>query len=97
MAGMKTFKGGVHPHDFKDLSKEQGIQDAPTPDVVYLSLRQHIGAPSKPIVKPMQEVKKGEMIAEPGGFVSAALHAPVSGKVKSISKEMPHQVRRMTC
>ncbi len=95
MAGMKTFKGGVHPHDFKDLSKEQGIQDAPTPDVVYLSLRQHIGAPSKPIVKPMQEVKKGEMIAEPGGFVSAALHSPVSGKVKSINKEMPHMMGGM--
>ncbi|GAB4157373.1 MAG: electron transport complex subunit RsxC [Planctomycetota bacterium] len=96
MAAMKTFRGGVHPHDYKELSKDQRIQPAPSPDVVYLSLRQHIGAPSKPIVKPMQEVKKGEMVAEPGGFVSAALHSPVSGKVKSINKEMPHMMGGLT-
>ncbi len=87
----RTFKGGVHPHDYKELSKDRPIEDAPAPDVVFVSLRQHIGAPSKPVVKPGDEVKKGQLIAEPGGFVSAACHSPVSGKVKSI-KPRPHMM-----
>ncbi len=88
---VKTFKGGVHPHDYKELSREAHIEDAPTPDVVYVSLRQHLGAPSKPVVKAGDEVKKGQIVAEPGGFVSAYAHSPVSGKVKAVAPA-PHMM-----
>jgi electron transport complex protein RnfC len=49
-----------------------------------LPLSQHIGAPSKPVVEVGQRVRRGQMIAEPGGFVSVALHAPVTGEVTAI-------------
>ncbi|MDZ7816178.1 MAG: electron transport complex subunit RsxC [Planctomycetota bacterium] len=90
MPKILTFsKGGIHPKDKKELAKHKPISDAPKPDIVHVAIRQHIGAPSKPIVKPKQEVKKGELVAEPGGFVSAAQHSPVSGTVKFV-KDVPH-------
>jgi len=73
------------------MSKDQPIKQAPTPDIVYLSLRQHLGAPSKAVVKVGDLVKKGQIVAEPGGFVSSAVHSPVSGKVKEI-KPHPHMM-----
>jgi electron transport complex protein RnfC len=47
-------------------------------------LSQHIGAPAKPVVTKGDVVKVGTRIAEPGGFVSAAIHSPVSGKVLKV-------------
>jgi electron transport complex protein RnfC len=45
----------------------------------------HIGAPAKPVVKVCDLVKVGTLIAEAGGFVSAPIHASVSGKVTKIT------------
>ena len=47
-------------------------------------LGQHIGAPAKPVVAKGDVVKVGTKIAEPAGFVSAAIHSSVSGKVAKI-------------
>ncbi len=80
-----TFKGGVHPEEGKILAKNQPIVDVdPKGDLVYL-LSQHIGAPAKPVVSVGDHVLKGQMIAEAGGFVSAPVHASVSGTVKAIA------------
>ena len=80
----RTFSiGGVHPHDSK-ISRSCAIEVLPTPPVVYLSVSQHIGAPAVPVVAPGDKVKVGQVIAEPGGFVSAFIHSPVSGTVKSV-------------
>ncbi len=80
-----TFKGGVHPEEGKILAKDQAIVDVdPKGDLVYL-LSQHIGAPAKPVVSVGDHVLKGQMIAEAGGFVSAPVHASVSGTVKAIA------------
>ncbi len=82
--GLCTFKGGVHPYDGKELSKDQPITEyRPKGDLVY-PLSQHIGAPAQPIVAVGDTVKMGQMIAEAGGFVSAPIYATVSGTVKSI-------------
>ena len=82
--GLGTFKGGVHPNDGKELSKDKPIRDyLPKGDLVY-PLSQHIGAPAKPVVAVGDVVLKGQMIAEAGGFVSAPIYASVSGKVKAI-------------
>ena len=79
-----TFKGGIHPNDGKSLSKDKPIVSVlPNSDMVY-PLSQHIGAPAVPIVEVGDEVLVGQKIAEAGGFVSAAIHASVSGKVKAI-------------
>ncbi|MCD8150817.1 MAG: electron transport complex subunit RsxC [Clostridiales bacterium] len=82
--GLCTFKGGVHPYDGKELSKDKPITEyLPKGDLVY-PLSQHIGAPAKPVVAVGDTVLAGQMIAEAGGFVSAPIYATVSGKVKKI-------------
>ena len=81
---LKTFSiGGVHPHENK-LSAHQPIIKAEVPAKAVILLGQHIGAPAKPIVAKGDVVKVGTKIAEPGGFVSAAIHSSVSGKVAKI-------------
>ncbi len=80
----RTFSiGGVHPHDSK-ISRECPIEPLPIPPVVYISVSQHIGAPAVPVVAPGDKVKVGQVVAEPGGFVSAFIHSSVSGTVKSV-------------
>ena len=79
-----TFKGGIHPYDGKELSKDKPIKAVlPKGDLVY-PLSQHIGAPAKPIVAKGDHVLTGQKIAEAGGFVSAPGYATVSGTVKAI-------------
>lgn len=83
---MKTFKlGGIHPPENK-RSAHVAISALETPKEVSIPLAQHIGAPAKPIVKRGDEVVVGQLIAEPAGFISAAIHSSVSGKVKKIDK-----------
>lgn len=76
--------GGVHPNDNK-LSKDCKIEVLPLPKTAYISMAQHLGAPAKPIVAVGDSVKVGQVIAEPGGFISAFVHSPVSGTVKTIA------------
>lgn len=79
-----TFKGGIHPYDGKELSKDKPIKAVlPKGDLVY-PLSQHIGAPAKAIVAKGDHVLTGQKIAEAGGFVSAPIYATVSGTVKAI-------------
>lgn len=85
--GLLTFKGGIHPYDGKDLSKDRPIKaHDPLGDLTYL-MSQHIGAPAKPIVQIGEKVLAGQKIAEAGGFVSAPVHASVSGVVKAFGKQ----------
>ena len=81
-----TFRGGIHPYDGKDLSKNCPVEKyLPKGDLAIL-VSQHIGAPAKPIVKKGDHVLAGQKIAEAGGFVSAPIHSSVSGTVKGIMK-----------
>ncbi|MEG0270875.1 MAG: electron transport complex subunit RsxC, partial [Clostridia bacterium] len=57
------------------------IVQAPQPSRVTIPLGQHMGAPCKPLVQKGDLVKIGQIIGEPVGFMSAAVHASVSGKV----------------
>lgn len=80
----KTFKiGGVHPNDSK-ISASCAIEVLPLPKTVYVSMAQHLGAPATPVVAVGDEVVTGQVIAEPAGFISAFVHSPVTGTVKSI-------------
>ncbi len=83
----KTFKGGVHPNEFKELTERLAFEIMPNPKKVLLPLSQHIGKPAKPLVKKGSEVKAGEVIAEAEGFISSPVHSTVSGKVSKINKE----------
>ncbi len=80
-----TFRiGGVHPHDSK-LSRDCAIETLPLPQTVYVSMAQHLGAPATPVVAVGDKVKVGQVLAEPAGFISAFVHSPASGTVKSIA------------
>lgn len=84
--GLLTFKQGIHPSYNKDQTRNKEIIEAERPDVVYIPLQQHIGAPLKPIVKRGDEVERGQKIADTDSFVAAPVHASVSGVVKGIEK-----------
>ena len=80
-----TFRGGIHPYEGKELSKDKPIRpyEEPKGDLVY-PLSQHIGAPASAIVEKGERVLIGQKIAEAGGFVSSPIYATVSGTVKAI-------------
>lgn len=84
MISLRACSGGVKVDDKKELSSKKPIELAGIPQELVLFVSQHTGAPAKPVVKPGDLVKRGQKIAEPGGFVSASLHAPTSGKIKAI-------------
>ena len=84
MAKVTFSIGGVHPDDAK-IARECAIEVLPLPETVYVSMAQHLGAPAKPVVAVGDKVKAGQVIAEPGGFISAFVHSPVSGTVKAIA------------
>jgi electron transport complex protein RnfC len=82
--GTGSFRHGIHPPDNKALSYESKVEVMETPETVTLPLLQHLGVPCKPIVKPGQTVRHGELIGVGEAFVSAALHSPIAGKVKKM-------------
>ena len=82
--GLKTFKGGVHPYEGKELAKDAPIKEVLPKGELVFPLSQHIGAPATPIVAVGDTVLKGQKIAEAGGFVSSPIYSSVSGTVKKI-------------
>jgi len=89
-----TFKGGVHPAENKNIAEHLALERAPLPPEVWLPLSMHAGAQAKPVVAKPDEVRRGQLVAEAGGFVSAPIHSPVCGTVKEIAA-LPHQSGRM--
>lgn len=80
------FHGGVHPPENKDQSNAAPIRPGPMPRQLVLPLNMHIGAPADPIVEVGDRVLKGQVIAEPHGPISSAIHAPTSGTVTAIGE-----------
>ena len=91
-----TFKGGIHPAENKHISEHCEFKNLPVPQVCYIPMQQHIGAPAKPIVEVGDIVKEGQLIGEPQGFISAPIHASIPGKVIEI-KEMLTANMMQTC
>lgn len=87
MFGFKTFRGGVHPNDSKRRTNNIEIEVLSAPKTMIYPVQQHIGKPANVLVSVGEEVKIGQLIAEADGFVSANIHASVSGKVTAIK---PH-------
>lgn len=80
----KTFRHGIHPDDYKELSRDRAIERMPFVDEYVLPLSQHLGAPSRPVVKVGDKVYRGQLLAEPVGYISTSLHSSVAGRVKAI-------------
>ena len=81
-----TFKGGIHPFDGKNISKDRPIEklkNAPGEEMVF-PISQHIGGPAKVVVTKGQQVLRGQILAEANGYVSSSVISSVSGTVKAI-------------
>ena len=82
----RGFSHGIHPHELKDRTHALPTQRMPFVERYTLPLRQHLGVPARPVVEVRQRVQRGQLIAEPGAFVSTALHSPVTGRVRAIGR-----------
>jgi len=78
-------RGGIHPDYRKERTSESAIVALPLPAALYIPLQQHIGAASEAVVAVGDVVKKGQIVARSGGVVSAASHAPTSGRVAAVT------------
>ncbi|MBQ4355730.1 MAG: electron transport complex subunit RsxC [Bacteroidales bacterium] len=82
--GKKTFNmGGVHPEANK-FAHSKSVETFDLPDQAVVYMTQHLGAPAKPVVQVGDKVKVGQLVGEANGFVSANIHAPISGTVTKI-------------
>ncbi len=89
---MKTFPiGGVHPSDNKQWSNTKPVEVLELPDVVNVPLGQHIGAPAVATVAKGDKVLVGQLIGEAKGFMSANIHAPISGTVTAVDMKLSAQ------
>ena len=75
----------------KELTADMPVEKLPMPRLLHVPLQQHVGAPAVPVVKVGSFIKKGQVIAEAKGLVSAPIHAPTSGYVTRIGEHRaPH-------
>ena len=78
------YYGGVHPLERKELSEHILLKDFPEPEEVVIPTSMHVGAPATPIVQVGDHVNVGQKIAEAPSFISAHVHASVSGEVIAV-------------
>ncbi len=87
----RRFRGGLKLLPNKIQSTLTPIRHVPIPDKLVIPLSQHIGLGAIPLVKPGDDVLKGQPIGSADGDESAPVHAPTSGNVESIGMHpVPH-------
>jgi len=88
-AQLSTFRRGVHPDEYKNLTCHLPSRVLPLPEEVFIPLQQHIGAPCEALVAKGDMVKTGQKIADSNAFVSSPIHASITGKVAAVTS-FPH-------
>ena len=88
------YYGGVHPSEHKEFSEHKDLVTFPAPKIAVLPMAQHLGAPATPVVQVGDYVKVGQKIGEPSAFISAPVHASISGTVIAV-EDRPHANRGM--
>jgi len=84
-------RGGVHPAENKHATAGVAIEHTPLPAQLFIPLQQHIGAAAEPVVRRGMKVLKGQLLANSQGAISAPVHAPTSGTIRSIGRyPAPH-------
>ncbi|MGN0998794.1 MAG: electron transport complex subunit RsxC [Faecousia sp.] len=86
------YYGGVHPTEGVSGTEHLPLVRFPDPEVAVIPLSMHAGAPATPIVQVGDHVKVGQKIGQASAFISANIHASVSGTVIAI-EERPHATR----
>ncbi len=82
----KSFRGGVHPADRKELTRDAAPEIYLPKNQMIYPLNQHIGKPSVPVVTRGDRVLAGQLIAETSAFVSANIVSACSGTVKAVDR-----------
>ncbi len=89
---LEGWYGGIHPVEGKEPTEHKALVRFPAPETVVIPLSMHLGAPATATVNVGEYVKLGQKIGEASGFISAPVHASVSGKVIAI-QDLPHATR----
>ena len=89
--------GGVHMDEHKTLTESCPIERLDQPSIVHIPMSQHIGAPCNPTVKVGDQVKVGQVVGTSDAFVSADVHASVSGEVVAVDKRYTADGRYCVC
>lgn len=82
----KYFPYGIHVRDEKEATRDKPIELLPAPEEVAICVSQHIGAPATPVVSVGDRVKKGQLVAEASGALSANAFASISGQVVGVEE-----------
>lgn len=85
LKAVKQVRGGVAV-DHHKITKNLPVVRITPPEKVVLPMLQHIGAPCTPTVKVGDHVDVGQIIGDSDKYVSAPIHASVSGKVTSLAE-----------
>ena len=85
---VKQFIGGIHVPHHKGFSEHKAIKEASLPAEIIVPLVQHAGVPNQPLVQVGDKVKAGQMIGATDKFVSAPVHASLSGTVTAIEPRL---------
>lgn len=80
----KAYLPGIHPPDHKSETNTLAIKRFPFAPTMQVSFHQHIGKPALTLVRPGQEVLRGEKIAAADGWFSVPVHAPASGVIQKL-------------
>jgi len=92
MGKRRTFSGGAHPDERKELAEHSAVRKLPAPKVIRVALCQHLGAPSTPLVAKGDRVTRGQEIGAQNGFISLPTHSPVDGTVLALEDAaLPHR------
>ena len=89
---LEGWYGGIHPVEGKEPTEHKALVRFPVPETVVIPLSMHLGAPATACVNVGDYVKMGQKIGEAAGFISAPVHASVSGTVIAI-EDRPHATR----
>jgi len=81
---VRSFRHGVHPEEYKEMTRDLPLERMAFPDEVVLPVSQHLGRDSVPTVAAGAYVYRGQMIGEAGGFVSSPMHASMTGNVTAV-------------
>ena len=83
LQAVRKVRGGVKVAHHKNTAEKE-VERLPVPSKVVIPMQQHIGAPCDPVVKVGDIVAVGQLIGDSDKYVSAPIHASVSGKVIAV-------------
>ncbi len=87
--GGPSFRHGVHPEASKEATNRLPIERMPFVERYVVPMSQHTGAPAVPVVRRGERVHRGQIVGRPHGYLSVAVHAPVTGVVEAVEPR-PH-------